>query len=235
MVIAKLSKEELKDGLTLELVNKISMKVNYSPVQLKADVAPINIMACSSGFWILEEGKAVKGNDGKYIVLSERECQIGRARYLLNHGAEEKEAKVRALMETWKTQIRERIASMEHEQNKIRMGFLGFDPVFVAMAQHESYGRPDQSEFITKMKSKINNIEEAWQAAQGLYDKGEYIMLLEALDIKKFDNPMLSVKMDDADGMKVLTNTFHKSQFDKWDGDMLYMYAKIEIEKQYPV
>jgi len=35
--------------------------------------------------------------------------------------------------------------------------------------------------------------------------------------------------------MKTLKNTFGAEALNKWDGDILYKYAHIEVEKQYEI
>lgn len=51
MIIKKLSKTELNEGLTIEIVNNVKMNLQCSPVQLQPGDEPCNILACTGGYW----------------------------------------------------------------------------------------------------------------------------------------------------------------------------------------
>ncbi|UQT35204.1 hypothetical protein M5E82_05685 [Parabacteroides distasonis] len=52
MEIKKLTKEEKAEGLTLDLVNKVDLRKKCSPVMFKAGDEPVDIMECSTGYWV---------------------------------------------------------------------------------------------------------------------------------------------------------------------------------------
>lgn len=59
----------------------------------KAGDEPVDIMECSTGYWVHTSDGYLRDDKGYLIVFGRRECQIARARYLMNHGEEEKDWK----------------------------------------------------------------------------------------------------------------------------------------------
>lgn len=83
------NKELQAEGITKEYVANLNMANNYSPVQLMPNVMPneepVKLMKCEKGYWVvLEFGKFLKDDNGKMVVIPEKDAKIGRARYLLN-------------------------------------------------------------------------------------------------------------------------------------------------------
>lgn len=110
MKIKRLSKEESLEGLTLELVNSIDMEKNFSPIQLRKDDEPVKLLQSLTGYNVLyDDNKVLKDNQNKPFVLNVRECQIGRARYLLKFLDKEKNEKTMELVESWRQSTREHL------------------------------------------------------------------------------------------------------------------------------
>lgn len=73
-----------KEGITKEFLQKINVKTLQNPVQLEPNDEPVNLVKCGSGFWISINGEMLRDKTNNYLVISDKEAQIGRARYLLN-------------------------------------------------------------------------------------------------------------------------------------------------------
>lgn len=112
-------KELEKEGLTKELLDSINLKNIGSPVQLLPNDEPVNLLKCGSGFWVSINGELLKDAMNNYLVVSNEEALIGRARYLLNFKAEieKQEGKLyeQALSEKIKKEI-ERLKELTHKK-----------------------------------------------------------------------------------------------------------------------
>jgi hypothetical protein len=114
MEIKKLNTDITDEGITLQLVNQINMKTNFSPVILKPGDKPVKLIPCSTGFWVMyESGQYLKDEKNKLIVFSDKDCRIGRARYLLKYGKKEKAKKIADLIKSWKEQVQVEIEKVK--------------------------------------------------------------------------------------------------------------------------
>lgn len=224
MILKKLPKEVVSEGITVELFNKINMDNFYSPVQLQPNDEPVKLMKCATGYWVMIDDETfLRDEKNKLIVFGEKECQIGRARYLLSYGVKEKEQKVNDLIDYWDRQVQAEIGKLANAAQPPSGG------VFSDILEHLLSDEQKQHE-----EAKRELAKKAYKIATEAYQEGRIIELLASFKIKRFDNPMLTARYDNPDEMRVLINTFNKDQIDKWDGDMLKKYAQIEVEKQYP-
>jgi hypothetical protein len=239
--IKKLTKEEVAEGLTLDLVNSIDMSKNYSPIQLQEGDEPCNILQCSKGYWVMIDSKPLVDEKNQYIVWDVRKCQIGRARYLLNYGAKEKEVKIRGLIASWKNQTRKQIDLLKKKVEflKLESNPTGDDISSIIIRAGLSKMQPNEKEaYIQGKLEEYERTNQTYVWAEEMWEKNNIIGLLEVFKIKKFNQPMLSARLDNNHEMKVLTNTFHRKEIDKWadmDFDQTYKYAQIEVEKEYPI
>ena len=226
----KLSKEELLEGITKELISSIDMSKRSSPVQLMSGDEPQKLMKCSTGYWVkLEDGTYLKDEFNKLMVFPERDCLIGRARYLLNFGHIEKKQRVLDLIETWKGLCRERLDAIAKQIKSHESYFDGntFNKIIKQV-------NPEVYEFNKKYaEDSLQTMKPAYELAEQLYSDGNFIDLLEHLGIRSFPAHMFSAHYDNPQEMKVLINTFSAKAINNWDGDMLYKYAEIEVEKDY--
>ncbi len=229
MKIKKISKEELAEGITVELVNKINMTRGYSPVQLQPGDEPVNILGCSTGFWVMIEGKALKDELGKMIVWGERECQVGRARYLVNYGQQEKEAKTLQLVEQWRSDVRKEIDKVKHRIEELKPS------EFSEMVIEGLKGKKAKEQYRQEKANELERLTPLYNDVEEAYTNNKLIELLTLFNLKKFDTLMLSADLNNRDDMIILLNTFSAEEIEKWNGNMAYKYAQIEIEKQYPI
>lgn len=73
-----------KEGITKEFLQTINVKTLQNPVQLEPGNEPVNLVKCGSGFWVSINGEILRDKANNYLVIPDKEAQIGRARYLLN-------------------------------------------------------------------------------------------------------------------------------------------------------
>jgi hypothetical protein len=235
MIIKKLSKEQLDEGISVEIVNALNMEKNYSPIQLQKGDEPVNIMPCTGGFWVMyEPGKFLKDEKNKYIIFPEKECRIGRARYLLNYGKEEKRLKIEALVVQWTKEVRvaidrvkKNVESLKQDPNNFSLG----RSIMSALKGEEAANKWEEEN-----GEKYSQLYPKYLELEKLYEQGDICSLLDFFGTKKFNNPMLSAHLDDDEAMRVVKNTFGANAIDEWIGSgagIINRYAAIEIEKEY--
>lgn len=81
-------KELNNEGLTKEWLSQFSSKKLGNPVQLLPNDEPVNLLKCSTGFWVSVNSELLKDAKNNYLVISDKEAIIGRARYVLNFSSE---------------------------------------------------------------------------------------------------------------------------------------------------
>ncbi len=207
----------------------------YSPndcVQIQRGDSPVNLLACKNGFWVLYEPKKyLKDEKNNLIVFPEKVCQLARARYILNHGKEEKDQKVKDLVEYWRQEVRKRIDKIKStiDTGGYIQGAAGYFNFAASVS-------PDKFKELWAQQGKtVDKLKEIHPELEKMWEENNIRELLELFEIKTFENPILTARHDDEKEMQVLVNSFHKTELDKWNGDMLYIYARIEIEKEYSV
>ena len=229
----KISKELKEEGVTMELINSINLNKSYSPVQLRKGEMPVKLLKCTTGFWImLEDLSFLKDENNKLIVLSEKEVQIGRARYLMNYGDEEKQKQVKRLIEKWRYEIRNELDKIKQEL-KAHYSLLD-DKSTLSILKKAISGINEEAleKERSLMSERVALLEPKYIQMENMLEENRIIELLYILNIKKFDNPMLTANFDNQDEMQILKNVFGAKALKNWDGDMLNKYAQIEIEKE---
>lgn len=83
-----------REGITKAYLSTLNIKSLGNPVQLLPNDEPLKLLKCMGGFWVLSEGSILKNEKNEYLVVSEKEALIGRARYLLNFSDEIKQEKI---------------------------------------------------------------------------------------------------------------------------------------------
>jgi hypothetical protein len=230
----KLSKSELAEGITKELIDFVLKQSKCSPVQLMPGDEPQNLLECSSGYWVvLAPGQYLRDEYNKMIVIPVRDCKIGRARYLLNFGESEKKEKIQKIIETWKDlcrirldEIKKRIDSLsEYEKED------GMFTIIAKAANEQAF------EFNKKMSlEQLKQIKPLYEANVKMFEDGQIIQLMENLGLRSFSPLMLSARFDNPQEMKVAINTFGANAINEWvdnGSDLLYKYAQIEVEKDF--
>lgn len=181
------------------------------------------------------DGKALKGQDNKYIIFTERECQTGRARYLMNFGQKEKNEKVEKLMQAWRKQTRDKIDEVNNRMSEYEPFKKGSIKAILENAIFQEKGEEFEKAYRLDKESSLSKFKEHSTHLELLWSENKIIEILEYFKIRKFDQLMISAKYEDEIAMKIIKNTFGADALKEWDGDILYKYAQIEIEKQYPI
>lgn len=228
-----LKKSELTEGITPELVQSINIKKQSSPIQVKPGDDPVNLMPCEKGFWVkLEDRSILTDENNKYVVISHRDAIVGRARYLLNFSAVEKEQKATALAAKWKEQVAQQ---MNEIKKAIDLLTKRLDPKSMVYGIAAARAKSD-ADFANSQAFDRTRLEELTAAHSACVDMvldGRWIELITVFKVFRFSDLMLTVNFDNPADTKTLINIFSASAIDKWDGDMLIKYAQIEVEKEY--
>lgn len=238
MEIKKLTKEEKSEGLTIEFVNKINLQKKCSPVMFKAGDEPVNIMECSTGYWVHTSDGYLRDGKGSLIVFGIRECQIARARYLMNHGEEEKRQEVERVLEQRKRKIREKLDIFKQNIEDIRQYTVeGSTTNAIAKILESAMSVEQRIHVKTENERKIKQLpkmEAQYEWLVSEFEKGNYSLLLDIMGIEKIPNPV-SFKLDNEDDMRMLKNAFGKQAIDEAQGDVNKLYARLKVEQEYDV
>jgi len=111
-------KELEKEGLTKELLDSIPVKNIGNPVQLLPNDDPVNLLKCGAGFWISINGELLKDATNNYLVVSNEEAVIGRARYLLNFKTEIEKQKGKLFEQAVSDKIKKEIDRLKELTHK---------------------------------------------------------------------------------------------------------------------
>lgn len=238
MEIRKLTKEEKAEGLTIDFVNKVDLRKKCSPVMFKAGDEPVGIMKCSTGYWVHTSDGYLRDGKGALIVFSIRECQIARARHLMNHGEEEKRLEAERVLEQRKRKIQEKLEVFKQNIEDIRQYTIEGSTANTLAKIFESAMSVEQRIHIkTENDRKIKNLpkmEAQYELLVSEFEKGNYNLLLDIMGIEKIPNP-ISFKLDSEDDMRILKNAFGKQAIDEAQGDVNKLYARLKVEQGYDV
>lgn len=138
MIFKTLPKELKAENIDHDTLNTICLETGYSPVILQPGDEPVELLRSEKGFF-------VKDNDGGYLrdkkgffIVSEKDCQIGRARFLMKYGDREKIHKIQQLINRWEYYIK-------YRATEIRIGsknLSGESASFLYKVIEEKYSEP---------------------------------------------------------------------------------------------
>jgi hypothetical protein len=259
MDIKKLSKEITDEGITLESVNSPLFLKRYSPAILRAGEEQVTLL-CINGrenslrFWIRDRDKNwikdSRKHGGRLLVIDEEEARIGRARYLVLHGEEERKAEqekffasVEKQAEKWKAEIDRGIKTFHYDLqvNKCIAGEEFEDTrneIFTVAAYAELLKR-DKSDFEldimkSSAKAKLPESEELYEHISEMQTAGDWYGLAKMLGKvgNDYGEPIFIAHYDNPEEMDNLKSIFGKDAMDYFGGDMLKISAAIHIKKQ---
>ncbi|WP_106827665.1 hypothetical protein [Parabacteroides pacaensis] len=231
MEIKKLTKEEIAEGLTLNFVNKVNLKKKCSPVMFKAGDEPVGIMECSTGYWVHTSEGYLRDEKGRLIVFDIRACQIARARYLMNHGEEEKRKEAERVLEQRKKKILEKLNIFKNNIEDIRQYTIEGSAMNELMKVFESEDPRVKAKFNRKI-ANLPKMEAQYEWLVSEFEKGNYNLLLDIMRIEKIPNP-ITFRLDNEDDMRMLKNAFGKQAIDEAQGDVNKLYARLKVEQMY--
>jgi len=236
MKIKKITKSEIAEGLTVELVNRVNLNKKSSPVIFQLGDDPVNLMKCSKGYWILTSDGFLKDENGELLVFDERICQVARARYLLFHGDEEKELEAKKLFEKRKTIVWNKLEVFKRNLDEVKQYQDPNSTVSILARALESAMSEDQKISINARNKQLiddlPNMEEAYNSLMDEYNKGNIDYLLTIMGLNKRENP-ISFKFDDKYDMKAFKNVFSKDAMESMNYDISKMFARLDIERKY--
>lgn len=236
MLIKRLTPDELSEGLTLELVNKIKLSRKCSPAMFRKGDEPVQLMECSKGYWVLTSDGYLRDDKNNLIVFGERECQVARARYVMNFGEEEKRKAAANLLEIWKNKVKHKL---EELQGKIEYLTRASDEKSTeAMIRRIAIEQVHHSERGNLVKAHQKDLEllpklkELHQSLTEKYNNGEITYLLSYFGLEHFNNPE-SFQLDSPEDMKTFKNTFNAQYIDESQGNVSLLYARLRVEREY--
>lgn len=234
MLIKKLSKEEQAEGLTLDFVNKINLQKKSSPVMFKQNDKPASLMKCSTGFWVRAEGEFLKDENGKLLILKERECQIARARYLFYHADEEKREEAEKVLRKRKEKIQNKLDIFRKNIDAIKALTDKKSSVHALNEILESVSTNPQAikEENARKIAALPEMERQYELLVSNFNNGNINFLLDILGIEKIENPV-TFKFDNEDDMRALKNAFGAAAINEANGDVNLMYARLKVEQTY--
>lgn len=237
----RISKELIKEGITIDLLNKVQNSGKLSPVMFQKGDEPVNLVRCNPDFYwvLLDDGAYLKDTKG-LMKFDIKTCIIARARYLINY----KDIEIKNEIELEKKRI-------ENELTKT---------VGVVIENYETMKRWDNGDFFPNV-SGINFMaaqfiyandenRKEWETeckikAKQFFTKfnepgiGEFVSKLKTiLSNNDFDSlymvlktnglPLLmSAKYDDKKDIDLMLQFFHKDNIDK-TAELLNAQSHIE-------
>ncbi len=234
MIIKKLSKEEQAEGLTIDFVNKINLLKKSSPAMFKQDEKPVNLMKCSTGWWVCVEGEFLRDESKKLLIFKERECQIARARYLFYHAEEEKKEEAVKILQKRKKQIQAKLDIFKKNINDIKALMDKDSSISMLNGILESISANPQAikEENARKIAALPQMERQYDILESNFNAGNINFLLNILGIEKIENP-ITFKINNEDDMRALKNAFGAQAINETNGDVNLMYARLKVEQNY--
>ncbi|WP_321331843.1 hypothetical protein [uncultured Bacteroides sp.] len=236
MEIKKLTKAEIDEGLTIEFVNKINLKMKSSPVMFKQGDESVLLLQCSKGFWVKTDDGYLKDEKGRLIVFDEKKCQIARARYLLIHGEEEKALEAEKLLEKRKKLVWEKLEIFKKNIEDIKQYKDPNSTYSLLVKAFESDMSEEERTFIQAKNQReiegLPKMEKQYNALLSEFEKGNIEYLLAITGIEKRENP-ITFKFDNEDDMRIFKTVFSKSAMESMNYDTNKMFARLDVERKY--
>jgi hypothetical protein len=246
--IKKLPKEILSEGLTLEAVNSRLFEQQCSPAILRAGEETVNLICINDRetprrYWVRDSsGNNVK-DGGKLLVIKEKEARIGRARYLLLYGEQEERERrerffslVDAKAEEWKKEVNREMKKLyfDLQVNKCLAG-AEYENVSNALFPVDGYielRRQNGRELSANPRWKEQ--EAAYNKLDALQKKGDYFPLMKLFGKVKsgFGSPIFTADLNSEIEIHRLMRIFGSEALEHWNGDMIKIYAAIELSKK---
>jgi len=234
-------KELDKEGITKEFLSTLSVKKLGNPVQLLPNDEPINLIKCMAGFWVSVDGEILKNEKNEYLVISDKDALIGRARYLLNFKDEIKSQKIEQEIEGLKSLVDKKLDYVldQMEEILIYSGHIvpsGFKGTLYKMMEAEESQIVKRNKALEIVDDDTLKLYENLKNQKELKDKKDYNSLYVFL-IQKGLNEIASFDTTNLNHINALIRNFHRDKIESTiieiqSSDHLYNIAKFNIEKQ---
>ena len=236
MTNIKLKKCELKEGITLELIERADFCRKCNPVIFQKGDEPVEILKCSTGYWIKMPEGYLKDEKGKLIVFSERDCIVARARYLLHHADEEKQLEAEKLLQCQRKKIQEKLEIFRRNIDDIINYSEGGSISQIITSAAESLMSEEEQAVIKKINEEkaksAPQLEKQYSHLVSEFEKENYNYLLDVMGIESVPNPII-FHYENKDEMRALKNAFGGDAIDFYNGDVNAMFSRLAIEKKY--
>ena len=218
-------KELDKEGITKEFLSTISLKKLGNPVQLLPNDEPVTLVKCMSGFWVSVNGQLIKDEKNNYLVVSDKEAVIGRARYLLNFKEQIEKEEGAIFEEHLKTKIKEEIENLKQITKSKVEKYISEKKFILQLA-----GILDTDLFFTLKKiplSENGKLEEAIAEAKDIASQEDYLYSYETiknwLEIENYDdlysyffqNGTYQIAEFNENNIDVMVKFFHRDKLEK--------------------
>lgn len=230
-----------KEGITKEFLSTLSVKKLGNPVQLLPNDEPINLIKCMAGFWVSLDGEILKNEKNEYLVISDKEALIGRARYLLNFKDEIKSQKIEQEIERLKNLVDKKLDYVldQMEEILIYSGHIvpsGFKGTLYKIMEAEESQIMKRNKALEIVDEETLKLYENLKNQKELNEKKDYNSLYVFL-IQKGLNEIASFDTTNPKHINALIRNFHRDKIESTiieiqSSDHLYNIAKFNIEKQ---
>lgn len=225
------------EGIPAEFVDSVDLAKRFSPVQLEKEGNVVSLVKCSTGYWISPTPGVCLKENGKYVVITEKEAKIARARYLY----------------VFKEQIKEELINNEYERLKNQALTTAKDLLQKIKALLLTANLIERSDLYDLLHSHLVEKECNYEAkvayAKEICEKhdllSQYNNLKALIDNEDYDQMYISLVQEglpmlgsfDASNTEALKNIFHTSKVEHTLHELskkgyLYTVAKINVEKK---
>jgi hypothetical protein len=194
-------------------------------------------------YWVRDSsGNNVK-DGGKLLVIKEKEARIGRARYLLSYGEQEERERrewffnrVDAKVEEWKTEISLEMKNLyfDLQVNRCLAGeqYEDVGNSLFKVSKYIEIRRQNGSEVSANPRWKEQEV--AYNELEALQKEGDYSLLMKLFGKVKagFGSPIFTADLNNEIEIHRLRSIFGPEALEHWNGDMLKIYAAIELSKK---
>lgn len=230
-----------KEGITKEFLSTLSVKKLGNPVQLLPNDEPINLIKCMAGFWVSLDGEILKNEKNEYLVISDKEALIGRARYLLNFKDEIKSQKIEQEIERLKNLVDKKLDYVLDQMQEILIysGHIvpsGFKGTLYKIMEAEESQIMKRDKALEIVDEETVKLYENLKKQKELNEKKDYNSLYVFL-IQKGLNEIASFDTTNPKHINALIRNFNRDKIESTiieiqSSDHLYNIAKFNIEKQ---
>ena len=254
MEIKRIPKEIIEEGITIEMINSPLFDKKISPAILRHGEEAVKLLCINKQekerrYWAIDNaGNYIKDGNNLFVVF-EKEARIGRARFLLLHGEEEKmQERERFYMrvdeqcEKWKNEIDKKMTELYFElQVKKCLAGEKYEEVpnlFLNVSTYVSMMKQNQDDF--QLKALKDNAKAVWSEFEDLYDElvksqqeGDYYRLIKLFGKipSGHTKPLLTAHFENPVEMENFKKIFGKDAIEHFAGDMFKISAAIYLTK----
>jgi hypothetical protein len=228
----ELSQELIEQGITLELINKVIESKKFSPAILEEYGEPVEL--CRTGddsYWVmLPDGNFLKDARNQLVKYELKNCIIARARYWLLYSdkeiamdnqrrEEQKQREIYTEVERIKEDLRDKVKKYNDDFNSIMLyaekkDMSGLEGILIDAAKQNN---PEKfialKEAALKTIESNPNMQDFVNSINEQLEKEDFDSLYMSFETQGLPQ-LLSVKLDDKNGMELMKKFFSKDAID---------------------